>query len=294
MKHKIFKMESYREGEDFPINIGRMKLTTKSFPIHSHEFTELVIIFGGSAIHVEEDNKYPIGAGDIMVLKGRMKHGFHDSKNLDIMNIMFWQSGLGVSRDIFNDIPGYHALFRLDSKLSGSPDTIRNRMKLDAAGLADIERLTDRMYREFRSKTPGYRATAISGIIELISYLSRKFTTADSRSSAQFYRIADTVSLLENHYYKNLPLAELAKSANMSVNNFLRIFKAATGNTPKEYLNICRINKASQMLLKTTDSITAVAMKTGFSDSNYFTRKFKQIMGIPPGRYVKKYSNNVF
>jgi AraC-like DNA-binding protein len=76
----------------------------------------------------------------------------------------------------------------------------------------------------------------------------------------------------------------------MSEEHFCRLFKRTVGKTVTGFLMEYRIEKASVLLKKTEESITAVADSVGFDDVNYFSRSFKRIKGVTPSTYrrIKK------
>ena len=77
----------------------------------------------------------------------------------------------------------------------------------------------------------------------------------------------------------------VALCAAMSASTLNRYFKKATGLSPVEYQIHKRIELAC-MLMRTTDlSMMLISDRTGFSDSNYFTRTFRKVMGVTPSRY---------
>lgn len=64
-----------------------------------------------------------------------------------------------------------------------------------------------------------------------------------------------------------------------------RIMRQKTGYSLHKFIQIKRIQKAVDYLLKTDLEISAVAVKAGFNDVYHFSRYFKQIMGLSPKKY---------
>jgi transcriptional regulator GlxA family with amidase domain len=87
---------------------------------------------------------------------------------------------------------------------------------------------------------------------------------------------------MEKYFAEPLTLDELAKEAHLSRRQFVRVFRQATGLTPIDYLIRVRIHQARRMLREGRQSIGEVALATGFSDGNYFSRQFKRITGRSP------------
>ncbi len=52
-----------------------------------------------------------------------------------------------------------------------------------------------------------------------------------------------------------------------------------------QYITLLRIGKAKEMLWNTDKSITEIAMSIGFNSSQYFSRVFKNYVGVTPGEY---------
>ena len=83
-----------------------------------------------------------------------------------------------------------------------------------------------------------------------------------------------------------------AKQCNMDKSYFYKLFKAWANVTPNEYRNQLRISSAKSMLKNTNLTIYQIAEKTGFIDPYYFSRIFKNKVGITPLRYRKMFTNN--
>lgn len=99
--------------------------------------------------------------------------------------------------------------------------------------------------------------------------------------------ISEAAKYISTHYDQPISLDMLAEKYNMSPSYFSRKFKLCTGFGYKEYLITIRIMEACTLLLTTNMSITEIAERCGFEDSNYFGDSFKKIKGISPREYRK-------
>ena len=84
-----------------------------------------------------------------------------------------------------------------------------------------------------------------------------------------------------------ITLDNIAQSAHLSVSFFSKKFKQDTGYAPIEYFNHLRIQKSCQLLHFTDLRINEVALKIGIEDPFYFSRLFKNQMGMSPVAYRK-------
>lgn len=96
---------------------------------------------------------------------------------------------------------------------------------------------------------------------------------------------------INENYGQNFSLQDLARLVNLSPFHFSRVFSQETGMAPHGYLIQVRIKKAQRDLLK-GKPIADAAYRAGFADQSHFTRFFKKIVGITPGRYVQVHTRH--
>ncbi|MEL7121501.1 MAG: GyrI-like domain-containing protein, partial [Bacteroidota bacterium] len=87
-------------------------------------------------------------------------------------------------------------------------------------------------------------------------------------------------------------LDELASIANFSKFHFSRIFQGMTSETPFQFIQRIRIEKAGFLISHTNDSITEIASKCGFNNLSVFSRNFKSHYQKSPSQYRKAFDEN--
>lgn len=97
-------------------------------------------------------------------------------------------------------------------------------------------------------------------------------------------RVENIIKYMTMHFTDNIQIKDLAERENISVSYLVRIFKKITNQTPINYLNSIRMNKARQLLADGC-TVTETAELVGFSDVYYFSRVFKQYVGMTPTSY---------
>lgn len=109
----------------------------------------------------------------------------------------------------------------------------------------------------------------------------------DSRSVYKA-RIDAVIMYMHDHLHEKMVLNDLALTAGFSAFHFHRLFSALIGETPQQFLNRIRLERAANMLAKYSGySITQIAINCGYSSSSTFARSFKNHFGLSAHEYRK-------
>ncbi len=88
----------------------------------------------------------------------------------------------------------------------------------------------------------------------------------------------------------NFGVREFAKALGMSRSVLYRKFSALTDQSVKEFINMIRLKRAAQLLASDADySVSDVAYSVGFSDAQYFSKKFKKFYHATPTEYMEQH-----
>ena len=101
----------------------------------------------------------------------------------------------------------------------------------------------------------------------------------------QLRRVSDYI---RKHSSNTVTLENMASAAGLSVFHFARMFKAATGITPMQYVLRCRLERAREILLTEDVTISEVALETGFCDQSHLSTHFKRMYGVTPKQFVRE------
>lgn len=140
-----------------------------------------------------------------------------------------------------------------------------------------------------------------SDFISLESHIKRSFISNRNEASVTVFRIldksarksllqqnksstvGDAICLIENNLaMKNLNVDWISQKLKSNRSHLSRIFKSEVGTPPSEYIAARRIQMAADFLKNSNQKISDIAELCGFSDSNYFSRQFKQQTGVSP------------
>lgn len=251
--------------------------------MHGHEFFEIVIVLGGTAMHFTPQGSRSILAGDVLVVNRKQSHGYRDTQGLDIANILVADEVMREAEAALGSMPGYHALFTLESvrRSSGAGDAY---IHLRTDELAWVENLVDSMEAEGQRPDDGGGAMIRVWLLLLLGFLARRYQPRDKKRLSLDARIGAVLARIDKHPEHPVSLGELAREAAMSERSFLRSFKEATGLSPVDYVLRARVRKAERLLVaaQPRQSITEIAFACGFNDSNYFSRVFRRFALYSP------------
>ncbi len=284
---RVLRKSQFFHPDGFPIVVTRRD-PQEPFGLHSHEFWEIVIITGGSGLHVTGDDCYELAAGDAFVIGGARPHDYQNLDDLRLINVLFDNNELPWGLGDLSEMPGYHALFTLEPAFR-QRHQFDSRLRLDPMDLAYAIEQIERLEHELDERAAGFRVQAFAMMMQLVTFLARCYDRCRSPRSQGLLEVADAIAHIEIHYADAITLDQLIQISNMSRRNFLRTFETVMGDSPIQYLIRLRIRKACERLRTSKKSITEIAMDVGFSDSNYFSRKFRDVIGVSPREYKRMY-----
>ncbi|MBF4487622.1 AraC family transcriptional regulator [Flavobacterium sp. CSZ] len=98
-------------------------------------------------------------------------------------------------------------------------------------------------------------------------------------------KILDTMSYIQLHLGENLTVVDLAKRVNQNKDYFSKQFLLHNGQRPLNYIHEKKIERAQYLIATTNKSLLEIALDTGFSNLPHFSKIFRRIVSITPGKY---------
>ncbi|WHY03023.1 helix-turn-helix domain-containing protein [Neobacillus sp. DY30] len=132
-----------------------------------------------------------------------------------------------------------------------------------------------------------YDSVLYRSVQNLILFIQKIFLGADS--SKQMFKqdpIERGISYLETHFSNHeLKLEDVAKYVDRNSSYFSHLLMLKTGRSFTEILTGIRIKEAKRFLLETSKSVKEISHLIGYHNPNYFSRMFKEIVGVSPREY---------
>ncbi|MBQ8350719.1 MAG: helix-turn-helix domain-containing protein [Clostridia bacterium] len=91
-----------------------------------------------------------------------------------------------------------------------------------------------------------------------------------------------TAYILAHYTEPDLSIAAIAAHSGISEVHLRRLFRESMGCSPIGYIHLLRMEKAKNMLRASNYSISEVALSVGYPDPYYFSRLFREKIGLPP------------
>ena len=160
---------------------------------------------------------------------------------------------------------------------------------VDTAHNEKIGILFKKLFATWVAKNDGYYFESLSLLYKIFAELQIR-----NYSPKQHYlKIKPAVDHIHDCFLQDpLSIESLAAMCNMKESYFQRLFKEKYGVPPKKYITQLKLNHACDLLRLERYSVTEIAEMCHFSDVYFFSRHFKEHMGITPTQFVKKYKSS--
>jgi AraC family transcriptional regulator of arabinose operon len=95
-------------------------------------------------------------------------------------------------------------------------------------------------------------------------------------------RVTRALEQLESRIHEPLKVRTLAADLGLSASRFSHLFRAEVGASPMRYLHVLRMNRALELLERTSLTVREVMGLVGYNDPSHFARDFRRHHGVSP------------
>ncbi|WP_244552251.1 AraC family transcriptional regulator [Paenibacillus sp. ov031] len=119
-------------------------------------------------------------------------------------------------------------------------------------------------------------------LMSLLERMEAKYIASEQPSMER------SITFMENHVSEKITTEGLSEIAGVSRSHYSILFKQLTGFSPNEYLSRLRVHRAKELLIGGSASLREIALKVGYKDEFYLSRRFKQQTGESPSGYTRR------
>lgn len=129
------------------------------------------------------------------------------------------------------------------------------------------------------------REYAMIGYLYLFFSCLIRYQMDTAHPSMQY--ISSACQYIQTHYTQAITIADITQHVGIERSYLHRIFKRFLGYSVHEYLQSLRLHRAREFLDEGRLSISEIATACGFESASYFSRVYKQTIGVSPAAYRK-------
>lgn len=274
----------------FPIGCYADDMSKSAVPWHWHEEFEYALDFESETVFLVENMRVPLQSGDGIFINSGVLHSverpprkkrkearfhsavFHSRLVSGNRDSVFWEK---LVKPLLTDSAFRYVILHRDIPWQ------REALDCFQAAWRAVE-----MEQEDYENFVRYQLTAALGLI------SRNCPViAQSLSQQELVyeqRIRAMLEYINQNFNDELTVEKIAASVNISPSACLRCFHQLMDTTPMQYVKNLRLEKAAQMLKNTRKTAKETALDCGFNDVSYFTKAFRERMGLTPQEFRKQ------
>ncbi|WP_437205697.1 helix-turn-helix domain-containing protein [Planctomicrobium sp. SH664] len=135
------------------------------------------------------------------------------------------------------------------------------------------------------TKTPLFSSSG-----EVVGIAGAMYRIQDQKQLENYvYELLPVVKLIEERYAESISMHDAAILAGLSSTHFNRRFQQLLRMTPMQYLRKVRVQAAERLLTTTSKSLAEIAVDVGYSDQSHLTKRFREVTGMTPAAYRKRF-----
>jgi AraC-like DNA-binding protein len=250
-------VESHHHGPNFKTGL------------HLHSYSTLIYVVSGKGRCAAGNCDYYLEPDSVLMLNRGLPHQMIDRPGGSMVVFVVY----------FSDEP------QLVSEAMMKPLFRNPLIQVPRHNSRYIRQILRQMLYEQNAKPPFYDAALRQCFSSLALMLHRIVVAGNGKGGGQAkseQRVITTLEYVRNHYYEVFSLSDIAADSELSERQFANICRKLIGQSFVQYLNSIRTERAKELLLTTSLSISAIAFEVGFEEISTFYRAFKKHQGQSP------------
>lgn len=253
---------------------------TEKYGPHKHLRIEINYVKKGNCILHLDNESVTFREGEIMIITSDVNHLFEAGSEgttlmqLEFLPEIFSHFNLSVGADANGAVPTSVFLFSEENRLIKIVNNVR------------IMRSVQRIVNEMEARSPYYQYLVVMYYAELLiliyRYMDETYLPICTNES-----LKKAIAYIRLNSHSDININSVALHTGISERYLRNLFSQYLNLSPLDYLNQIRINKAVELLRNTEMSVKEICFQCGFQSPQYFSRIFKQQMGVSPREMTK-------
>lgn len=254
------------------------------FPVHTHNYVEVVYMCKGSTHHVINGNDVILKAGELLFISQSARQEIYPAAESDVaVNFIilpeFFEYGLSMMEENNNLLRS----FIIDCLTGGKEDT--GYLHFKVSDVLSVQNLVENLIWTIIRKEPNTRCIqqATMGLLflQLMNQIERMETAEGDK---QQKLVIDVLSYIEEHY-RDGNLEFLAKQLHYDMRWLSKEIKKRTGQKYTDLVRNKRLQTAAYLLSTTNLNVLDIGLAVGYDNTSYFHRIFQKQYGMTPRKY---------
>lgn len=255
---------------------------------HWHSGIEMIKIKKGSYTVEVNLEKFTMREGDFCIFNSEELHQIRGNEAVTLHDVIIFQPQIlafSYEDEVQRELIG---------PLMSHKDSLVHVMHPGDRGYMEFAVGYERIVACGLIQEDGWYYEAKIGVLGLLNQLKKNqmihpFESMQSAAEKEkIDRYKRVVSYIEEHYKEKVSLEELAGAAQCNAQYLCHVFKEIAGVPPVRYLINYRVERAKELLQKSTQTVLEISLNCGFENVSYFIRQFKRGTGMTPREYRGK------
>ncbi|MER0440708.1 AraC family transcriptional regulator [Emticicia sp. W12TSBA100-4] len=256
-----------------------------SLPLRENHGLRIIYVLEGKLDWVIDNQQITAFPNDAVLVFPKQKFG--GAKEMWDVGVVI---SISISPRFFSEegeliLGDWSGISEIEQKLIGKLFSLNKKPVLQ--NFKPLGEILQKIKNEITINELGFKTRINHLLDELLISIARQMSKQDNqrRDFSQTFQKLDHV--LRENLAHPWTVEEMAVIVGLGTTAFTEKVKSYSGFSPLNYLINLRISEAIRLLKSSTNSLTDIALDTGFYSSQHFSTTFKKLTGYTPGHYRK-------
>ena len=250
------------------------------FPLHKHNYLEMMIVLGGSVTHIIDGEEITLHKGDILVMNKHVAHSIKMADTPDIgVNIIISDS---FAESLLAELSD--TVFATLAKENSKNEGVGIYICFSTGENKQIENIIENMLFELTEYTTDIKVLrgTVGLLFDYLSLKSDKMMTKTNLSPGKDEERKKQIIAYIKENYQKASLENLSERLFLTPPYLSSLISKYFGCGFKQLLLSERINKAEELFIKSDLTIGEIINRVGYENQSYFHKEYKKAKGKSP------------